>query len=87
MSATVDCPTNAAILQVQFTQKSTWRHSLPRAYETAILYVRKGSVRVGASLLPVHHTAYLSKDGDEIVIESEDEADVLLLSGEPIREP
>ena len=87
VSATVDCPTNAAILQVQFTQKSTWRHSLPRAYETAILYVRKGSVRVGASLLPVHHTAYLSKDGDEIVIESEDEADVLLLSGEPIREP
>jgi redox-sensitive bicupin YhaK (pirin superfamily) len=87
MSATIDCPTNAAILRVQFTKKATWRYKMPSKHETAILYIRKGSVRVGSELVPVQHTAYLSKEGEELVIDSDGEADVLLLSGEPLREP
>ena len=85
--ATIDCPTDAAILRVHFTKRATWRHRMPRQHETAILYVRKGSIRVGSELIPVHHTAYLTSEGEELVIESDEEADVLLLSGEPLREP
>jgi redox-sensitive bicupin YhaK (pirin superfamily) len=85
--ATIDCPTNAAILRVQFTKQSTWRHLIPPEHETAILYIRKGSVRIGSESVPVHHTAYLSPEGDEIVIESDGEADILLMSGEPLGEP
>ena len=87
LRATVDCPTNAAILRLHFKQKATWRHIVPKEHETAILYIRKGSVRVGDEFIPVHHTAYLSREGAELVITSVGEADVLLLSGEPLREP
>lgn len=85
--ATVDCPTNAAILRVHFKKRATWRHRMPKKHDTAVLYVRKGSIRVGSELIPVHHTAYLTSSGEELVIESDEEADVLLLSGEPLREP
>lgn len=91
IQATVDCPTNATILRVQFTQhssrKRTWKYSLPKQHETAILYIRKGSVNIGSERIPAHHTAYLSREGDDLIIECEGEADVLLLSGEPLREP
>lgn len=87
MSATIDCPTKAAILRVQFAKQSTWRHVIPPEHETAILYIRKGSVRIGSQSVPVHHTVYLSPEGDEIEIQSDGEADILLMSGEPLREP
>eukprot|EP00804_Cyclotella_cryptica_P017928 CCRYP_001286-RE/>CCRYP_001286-RE protein AED:0.38 eAED:0.38 QI:104/1/1/1/0.33/0.25/4/405/468 len=89
--ASVDCPTDASILRVQFTQhpskRRMWKYALPKQHETAILYVRKGSVRVGSERLPAHHTGYLSREGEELILECEGEADVLLLSGEPLREP
>lgn len=87
ISASIDCPTNAAILQVHFKKGAVWKHVMPNEHETAILYIRKGSVKIGLEIVPVHHTAYLTPDGEELVIESEGEADVLLLSGEPLREP
>lgn len=87
MRATIACPTNAAIIRVQFTKKTAWRHVIPREHETAIMYIRQGSVRVGGETIKVHHTAYLSAQGEDLVIESDANADVLLMSGEPLREP
>ncbi|KAL3758827.1 hypothetical protein ACHAWU_007944 [Discostella pseudostelligera] len=96
----VKCPTNAAIIRVQFncnnsyrksgTSATTWTHVLPSTHETAIVYVRKGSVKIDGERIPPQHTVFLSPDGDELTIEASsnnEEAEILLLTGEPIREP
>lgn len=96
--APVKCPTNASILRIQFTQQqqnnqkqqpSTWTHTLPSAHETAILYTNKGSIQIDGQRIPPHHTVFLSSHGAQLTITAEGtgEADLLLLSGEPLREP
>lgn len=90
--APVECPTNASIIRVQFTPNakdpSTWTHTLPPTHETAILYIRQGSVQIDNQRIPPHHTVYLTPGGEQLTIQAlEGEADVLLLSGEPLREP
>ncbi|KAL7554798.1 hypothetical protein ACHAWF_018353 [Thalassiosira exigua] len=87
--APVDCPTDASILRIQFAKKepSTWTHRLPSTHETAILYVRGGSICIDGERVPPHHTAYLTPDGARLEVESSDGADVLLLSGRPLNEP
>jgi len=89
--ASVECPTNASIIRIQFTRNgaaSTWTHTLPSTHDTAILYIRKGSVQIDGQRIASHHTVYLTPDGKQLTITaSEGEADVLLLSGEPLREP
>jgi redox-sensitive bicupin YhaK (pirin superfamily) len=47
-------------------------------------------VKIDGERIPPQHTVFLSPDGDELTIEASDnneEAEILLLSGEPIREP
>ena len=91
--APIECPTNAAIIRIQFlhqTNKSAlcWTHTLPPTHTTAILYIRKGSVQIDDQRIPPHHTVYLTPGGEQLAIKAlEGEADVLLLSGEPLREP
>lgn len=84
-----------AILHVAMEAGSTWRHLLPASHQTAILYVRRGSVTVGATEVPAHHTAFLREDGADLTVvageggegEGEGGADFLLLAGEPLGEP
>ena len=88
--APVECPTNASIIRIEFTQKdpSTWTHTLPPTHENAMLYIRKGSVEIDGQRIPPHHTVYLTPGGEQLTMKAlEGEADVLLLSGEPLREP
>ena len=86
--APIDCPTNVAIMRVQLLQNKSWTHNVPSSHETAIIYVRKGSIQVGTQRVPPHYTAYLTSQGGELSIQSLDGgADILLLSGEPLREP
>ncbi|KAL7536404.1 hypothetical protein ACHAXR_007142 [Thalassiosira sp. AJA248-18] len=88
--APIECPTDASIMRIQFTRKdaSTWTHTLPSTHETAILYIRKGSVQIDDQRIAPQHTVYLTPDGEQLTIESlEGEADVLLLSGAPLKEP
>jgi redox-sensitive bicupin YhaK (pirin superfamily) len=93
VQAPIKCHTNAAIIRIQFlhqTKQSTlcWTHILPSTHATAILYTRKGSVQVDNQRIPPHHTVFLTTGGDQLTIKAlEGEADVLLLSGEPLREP
>jgi redox-sensitive bicupin YhaK (pirin superfamily) len=55
----------------------------------ALVYVLRGSVRVGDDTrsVGVHQLAVLGRDGDSVVIEADEDADVLLLGGRPLREP
>ncbi|KAL3794344.1 hypothetical protein ACHAW5_009904 [Stephanodiscus triporus] len=91
--APIECPTNAAIIRIQFLHQTNesalcWTHTLPSTHATAILYIRKGSVQIDDQRIPPHHTVYLTPGGEQLSIKAlEGEADVLLLSGEPLREP
>ena len=88
IQAPIDCPTNVSMMRVQLSKDSSWTHNIPSSHETAIIYVRKGSIQIGTQRIPPHYTVYLTSQGEELSIQSlEGEADILLLSGEPLREP
>mmetsp|Transcript_13393 Transcript_13393/g.13571 ORF Transcript_13393/g.13571 Transcript_13393/m.13571 type:complete len:302 (-) Transcript_13393:215-1120(-) len=84
---------DVSILHVTAEPGSVWRYSIPESHETAILYMRKGCGMMDGSAIPTHHTAYLSSTGREIVVEARNEdgtsseADFMVLSGAPLREP
>lgn len=61
--------------------------SLPATYNTALLVI-EGNVTVnGTEEVPTDHLALMANDGDTFTIQASDNAVVLVLSGEPIREP
>src|SRR5262249_30371598 len=55
----------------------------------ALVYVLRGNVRVAADARPIgaHQLAVLTRDGDTLSITADEDADVLLLGGRPLREP
>ena len=55
----------------------------------ALVYVLRGNVRIGADARQVgeHQLAVLGRDGESVVIEADEDADVLLLGGRPLHEP
>lgn len=75
------------IFHVFMQQGSTWRYTVPASFETVILYMRQGSCTIDNTDIPVHHTAYLERIGDSLVVSSSHGADFLLLTGQPLREP
>ena len=86
--APIDCPTNVSIMRVQLSKDSSWTHNIPSSHETAIIYVRSGSIQIGTQRIPPHYTVYLTSQGEELSIQSlEGEADILFLSGERLNEP
>eukprot|EP00929_Paragymnodinium_shiwhaense_P046424 TRINITY_DN23634_c0_g1_i1.p1 TRINITY_DN23634_c0_g1~~TRINITY_DN23634_c0_g1_i1.p1 ORF type:complete len:402 (+),score=49.03 TRINITY_DN23634_c0_g1_i1:90-1295(+) len=78
-----------AILHVTMAPESEW--SWPRALGwTTMLYMRRGEAEVGrpGTLVPIHHTATLSQRADEVFVKTgAEEADFVILAGEPLREP
>jgi len=88
IKAPIACPTNVSMMRVQLSKDSCWTHNIPSSHETAIVYVRKGSIQIGTQRIPPHYTVYLTRQGEELSIQSlEGDADILLLSGEPLQEP
>jgi redox-sensitive bicupin YhaK (pirin superfamily) len=55
----------------------------------ALVYVVRGSVRVADDSRPINaqQLAVLGREGDTVVVEADEESDVLLLGGRPLREP
>ncbi len=55
----------------------------------ALVYVMRGGVRIGDDTRTVraHQLAVLGREGDTLVIEADEDADVILLGGRPLREP
>lgn len=52
-----------------------------------LLYVIKGKVCVNQESVEQHHLIVFEKDNDEIIVTAEEDAQLLLLSAEPINEP
>ena len=57
------------------------------AGHTALLVVQKGNVEASSTPLKAVELALLDRDGDAAMLRAESESRVLVLSGEPIREP
>ncbi len=55
----------------------------------ALVYVVGGKVRVGDAprAVEAHQLAVLGRDGDAVVVEAEETAEVILLGGRPLHEP
>ena len=60
--------------------------AFPSDYNTGLLVV-EGSVRVNGREVPADHFVLMADDGEEFGVEAAEDAVVLVLSGEPIREP
>ena len=69
--------------------QSTWDYDIPKSHETALLYLRTGSVIIDGQRVGPHNTVYLESFGGRVTLSSTSDgpADFLFLSGEPLREP
>jgi redox-sensitive bicupin YhaK (pirin superfamily) len=83
--------TDMALFHVRLlSMGADWTYSIPANYETAIIYVRTGSLRsADGTEIPVHHTAYFDKAGTCLTVTATaaEGADFMVLAGAPIREP
>jgi redox-sensitive bicupin YhaK (pirin superfamily) len=71
---------------------TSWKYSMPSSFETAVLYVRQGSLDIAGTTVPVHHTAYLEtvRTTSEVVVTTtnpNEGVDFLFLAGRPLKEP
>jgi redox-sensitive bicupin YhaK (pirin superfamily) len=85
------------MLRVEIAPGASWRLALPEGHN-CIVYTRRGGVLAGGIPVPAHHLAYLPAraaagcDGllltnDAAGSSPDRDADVLVLAGQPLREP
>jgi len=61
--------------------------TFPAEYNTAVLVI-EGTIRInGSNVAPADHLILLGNDGESFDIEAREDSIVLVMSGEPIREP
>ncbi len=79
--------TPAHMLDVRLHAGAQARFPTPQDYNTALL-VLKGEVKVnGSPAIAEENVVHFKNDGDEVVVNSDQESIVLFLSGAPIEEP
>lgn len=80
--------TAALYLDLQLAAGSRFVQPLP-ASRNAFVYVYRGAVTISGQAVPVQRMALLANeaDTDGVVIEADAEARVLLIAGEPLKEP
>lgn len=61
--------------------------SFPADYPTAMLQVSGRTIINGEAQVPTDYLAVMANDGERFEVEASEEARLLLMSGEPIREP
>ena len=75
-------------LDVHLPAGASFAQSLPAGHN-AFVYVYRGSVRIQGDDVPVQRMALLANDAqaDGVVIEATEDARVLLIAGQPLKEP
>lgn len=68
-------------------KKMKWEYMLPTGHATCILYLRTGTVTVDGQDISAHNTIFFQSSGAHLVVESQEGADFMFLSGEPLNEP
>src|SRR5687767_6083331 len=74
------------VYNARLKQGAELMFSFPSTYNTGILAV-EGSVQVNGEKLVADHFALFKNDGDQIHVQVNEDAVLLILSGEPIDEP
>lgn len=62
------------------------KFAFPSGY-TTLLLVLEGEIKVNDSLVATDHVAHMEREGEEFTVEVTKDAVVLIVSGEPLREP
>jgi redox-sensitive bicupin YhaK (pirin superfamily) len=75
------------VYDLKLCKGTTLTFDLPAHYNTGILAVEGSATINGSDLLPVDHFALFTNEGESITLEAEEDAILLVLSGEPINEP
>lgn len=74
------------IYELILRKGSSISFDLPKQYNTGLLMIR-GEAMVNGHEIPTDHFVIFKNDGENIAIEADEDATMLLLSGEPIHEP
>lgn len=61
--------------------------SFPPHYTTAILMIEGSAIVNGTDAVPQDHFALFVNEGEDFTVETSDDAVILVLSGEPLKEP
>ncbi len=80
--------TQPLILDIHFPVMGSFKHALPPSHN-AFVCVYRGTVNVNDTKVPQQRMAILDNapDSDGVVIESDGEARILLIAGQPLNEP
>lgn len=61
--------------------------NFPADYTTALLLIEGSAIVNGADTVPQDHFALFANEGEEFSVQASEDAIILVLSGEPLREP
>ncbi len=80
--------TQPVYLDVRMPQDARFEQELPASHN-AFIYVYRGEVRIGGQAVPVQRMAILANtpQADGVVIEARADAQFILVSGQPLKEP
>ncbi len=83
----IKAPTPVLALRIEMQPGATYSFPIPEHYN-AFLYLLDGSVKIeGYGLVDGHHLVLLQQDGEGCTIAATAPTRLLLLAGEPLREP
>lgn len=81
----VETPAKIAYAHLELAAAAGFREALPAGWTAAVVPLH-GSVRIGGTDVPADAVALLG-EGEELVLEATVPASLMLLAGEPLREP
>lgn len=84
--ASIDTRTPILYLHVRLAPGARFTQAVPASYN-AFAFVFRGEAAFGDRAARENDTVILERDGDEVVISSENGAELLLIGGEPLGEP
>ena len=79
-------PARITYAHLELEPGAIFEHPLPGAW-TAAVAVLQGDIRVGTQTVRADQVALLAKDGDTLAITAGSAASLMILAGEPLREP
>lgn len=82
-----DTFTPVHLMNVKLKSGAKAHFSFPAHYNTAMVVIEGGIMVNGTEEAPTDHFVLFQNDGDSFVIEANEDAVVLIMSGEPINEP
>ena len=71
---------------ILFAKIATATLNFPVEYNTSML-MAEGSATINGTKVPADHFVLFQNDGEQVLIDADEDCTILILSGEPINEP